>query len=141
MKIIQFAAVSLLAVACFAVAACGSSSVTIRGTVTPSSNSSSVFGPGMTATSYAACSLASPAPGSQVTVTDPSGKVIGTGTLGFWSNANTTVSGTTVYPCEMPFTIQGVSSEPRYGFHIDGVPGTIWETTISHVSLDVSSGN
>ena len=141
MKIIKLAAVAVIASAGFAATACGAGSVTIHGSVTPSSSASSVFGSGMTATSYAQCGTASPAPGDQVTVTDPSGKVIGTGTLGVWSRGSTTVSGTIIYPCDMPFTMGGVPSESRYGFEISGVPGTIWETSISHVSLAVSSGS
>ena len=107
-------------------AGCGSSApppVTIRGTVTPSSGSSSVFGTGMNSTSYAGCTASSPAPATQVTVSSPSGTVIGTGTLGAWNPDNATVSGTTIYRCDMPFTIKNVPQEARYGFAINGVPG------------------
>jgi hypothetical protein len=101
-----------------------------------------VFGQGMNATSYATCASSTPEPGTQVTVTDPSGTVIGTGTLGLWNHDSTTVSGATIYPCDMPFTIKDVPHEARYGFAINGVPGTIWETSINGaVSLTVSSSS
>lgn len=121
----------------------GASAVTVNGTVTPSSSSgvSSVFGHGINATTYAGCKKASPAPGTQITVTDPSGKVIGTGTLGQWADTTVTAQGLKVYPCNMPFTISNVPSEQRYGFAINGVPGTMWETSVSGlVHLSVSGG-
>lgn len=126
-----------------ALAACdGPGVVTVHGTVTPSSASASVFGPGMTSTSYAGCSAATPTPGTQVTVTDSSGKVLGVGTLGAWSSATASVSGTTIYPCTMPFTITGVTAgEVRYGFAISGVPGTQWETNVKNVALQVTGGS
>jgi hypothetical protein len=95
----------------------------------------------MNATSYATCAASSPEPGTQVTVTDPSGAVIGTGTLGLWNHDSTTVSGTTIYPCDMPFTIKDQPHEARYGFAINGVPGTIWETSVRSVSLAISSSS
>jgi hypothetical protein len=45
---------------------------------------------------------------TQITVTDPSGKVIGTGTLGLRNHDSSSVSGTTIFPCDMPFTIGNV---------------------------------
>lgn len=120
----------------------GASTVTIKGTVTPSSGASAVFGAGMNATTYAGCAAASPAPGTQITVTDPSGKVIGTGALGIWTDASVTASGVTIYPCDMPFTIKNVPPEQHYGFSINGVPGTIWETSVSgSVNLSVSGSS
>ena len=117
------------------------SAVTITGTVTPSSASSSVFGNGMNATSYAACAVTSPKPGTQVTVTDPSGKGIGTTTLGLWDNTHATASGLTVCLCDIPFTIKNVPAEQRYGFSVDGESGTIWETNASKpVNLSINSG-
>lgn len=118
----------------------GASAVTVNGTVTPSSASgvSLVFGPGINATTYAGCKKASPAPGTQITVTDPSGNVIGTGTLGQWADTSMTAQGLKVYACDMPFTISNVPSEQRYGFAINGVPGTMWETSVSgpvHLSV------
>jgi hypothetical protein len=118
----------------------GGSAVTVNGTVTPSSSSgvSLVFGAGINATTYAGCAKASPAPGAQITVTDPSGKVIGTGTLGRWVDTSVTAQGLKVYRCDMPFTISSVPSEQRYGFAISGVPGTMWETSVSgpvHLSV------
>jgi hypothetical protein len=62
--------------------------------------------------------------------------VIGTGTLGQWSHTHSTVAGATVYSCDEPFTMQSVpfepcvSSEPRYGFTVNGVPGKIWATDV-----------
>ena len=142
MKIVPVAAFPVIAAAALVAAACGggSSSVTIHGTLTPSSGLSSVSGPGVNAFSYAGCRSASPVPGTQVTVTGPGGTVIGTATLGLWSPASIVVSGTRVYSCAMPFTIKSVPSQARYGFQVNGVPGTIWETSVSHVSLDVRMG-
>jgi hypothetical protein len=83
----RFVIVSIIAALGITLAACGGgSALTVHGTVTPSSGASSVFGPGMNATSYAGCSTTRPAPGTQATVTDSSGKVIGNGTLGLWSH-------------------------------------------------------
>jgi len=142
-KIVQVAAFPVIAAAALVAAACGggSSSVTIHGTLTPSSGLSSVSRPGVNASSYAGCRSASPAPGTQVTVTGPGGTVIGTATLGLWSPASIVVSGTRVYSCAMPFTVKGVPSQARYGFRVNGVPGTIWKTSVSHVSLDVRTGS
>lgn len=124
-------------------AACGSSTpppVTVHGTVLPSSASSSVFGQGMTATTYEGCAGASPAPGSQVTVTSPSGTVIGTATLGLWNRDTMSAAGNTVYRCDMPFIMKDVPKETRYGFAINGVPGTIWESSVTGtLSLAVGS--
>jgi hypothetical protein len=134
---------SVAALSMGALAACGGpGTVTVHGTVTPNSASAGVFGPGMTSTSYAGCATANPAPGTQVTVTDSSGKVLGVGTLGAWSAATRTVSGVTIYPCTMPFTITVVTAgEPRYGFAISGVPGTQWETGVNNVALQVTGGS
>ena len=142
MKIVQVAAFPVIAAAALVATTCGggSSSVTIHGTLTPSSGLSSVSGPGVNASSYAGCRSASPVPGTQVTVTGPGGTVIGTATLGLWLPASTVVSGTRVYSCAMPFTIKSVPSQARYGFQVNGVPGTIWKTSVSHVSLDVRMG-
>jgi hypothetical protein len=140
-KIVQVAAFPVIAAAALVAAACGggSLSVTIHGTLTPSVLSS-VSGRDVNASSYAGCRSASPAPGTQVTVTGPDGTVIGTATLGLWSPASIAVSRTRGYSCAMPFTIKDVPSQVRYGFRVNGVPGTIWETSVSHVSLDVRMG-
>ncbi len=142
MKIVQVAAFPVIAAAALVATTCGggSSSVTIHGTLTPSSGLSSVSGPGVNASSYADCRSASPVPGTQVTVTGPGGTVIGTATLGLWSPSSIVVSGAKVYSCAMPFTIKGVPSQARYGFQVNGVPGTIWKTSVSHVSLYVRMG-
>lgn len=137
----QSAKLAVIGALILMVASCGgSSSVTIHGTLTPSSGASGVFGAGMTATTYGLCATANPTPGTQVTVTDSSGKVIGTGELGLWKHDHSSIGGTTIYQCDMPFMIKDVPSEPRYGFQINGVPGTIWESSTT-VSLDVSSGS
>ena len=44
------------------------------------------FGLGGDVQAYAECSEDDPKPGTQVIVTDPSGKVIGNGSLGLWSH-------------------------------------------------------
>ncbi len=138
MKIVQVAVFPVIAAAALA-AACGggSSSIAIHGTLTPSLGLSSASGPGVNASTYAGCRSASPVPGTQVTVTDSGGTVIGTATLGLWSPAGIVESGTTVYSCAMPFIIKSVPSEARYGFQVNGVLGTIWETSVSHVIIDV----
>ena len=134
--------VVLIAVIAAVKLAGGSSAATITGTVTPSSAASSVFGSGINATSYAECAVTSPKPGTQVTVTSPSGQVIGTGTLGLWSHSSVTASGLTVYLCDMRFTIKSVPAEQRYGFSVDGESGTIWETNVTKpVSLSIGSGS
>lgn len=140
-KIIRFGALPLAAVVVLAIVAAiwlrGHMGVTIHGNVAPSSADTMVLG--VTAATYAGCAQAIPRPGSQVMVTDPSGKVIGTGTLGTWSHARTTTAGVTTYTCAMPFTITSVPHEPSYGFQIANVPGTIWVTNvIKPVSLNLS---
>ena len=81
--------------------------------------------------------------GSQVTVTDPSGKVVGTGTLaysksqtatealllgtqmGLGANAADMVLDIAVYT----FTVTGLPGGlPRYGFSVGTNRGTIWES-------------
>jgi hypothetical protein len=109
----------------------GASPATVNGTVTPLSGVSSVSGGGFAARTYARCELARPKPGTQITITSVSGQVIGTGTLGAWTHSTVTVLGKEVYLCDMPFTIKNVPSEARYGFSLNGFPGTIWETSVS----------
>ncbi|MGH3188669.1 MAG: hypothetical protein ACRDOL_15630 [Streptosporangiaceae bacterium] len=73
-------------------------------------------------------------------MSDPSGTVVGVGTLGLWSHDSITASGVTIYPCDMSFTIRNVPQGARYGFAINGVPGTIWESSVrGTVSLTVSN--
>jgi hypothetical protein len=119
-------------------AACGGGGTsTIRGQVEPGGGPIS----GGLETNYGFCTEDSPGPGAQITVTDPSGKVIGTGTLGLWSHRTATASGLTMYPCLMSFTIKAVPAESRYGFEINNVPGKIWVTNVSKlVTLEVGSG-
>lgn len=114
------------AVAAVLCAACSSrpAPVTIRGTVTPSLSQSDAYG-GFD------CAQRSPVPGEQVVVTDPSGKVIGTGTLGQWNRDTVNVAGTTVYRCDMPFTVTGVPPQQRYGFQATGSSAVTWETSVS----------
>lgn len=122
----------------FFLAACGSSAApaTIRGTFTPAGEAASLFGG---VAQYGACASETPAPGTQITVADPSGKVIGTGTLGTWSRASVKASGLTLYTCAMPFTITGVPPEPRYGFSVNGITGTIWKTSLTNIALSAAS--
>jgi hypothetical protein len=129
------------AASALSVTACGGGPPpeTVHGQVAPSSAVANVFS-GVTANSYAQCSEATPAPGTQVTVTNPSGKVLGSAVLGLWSHQHITTSGITAYQCDMPFTIRDVPHEARYGFAINGVPGKIWVTKLSGgVTLSVSS--
>lgn len=139
-KRFRIAALSILGVLIIAAVAVGithstSSSKTVHGTFTPTSESLSLFGG---VTDYALCSEANPAPGSQVTVMDSSGKVIGTGVLGPWSHQTVKVASLTLYECTMPFTVSGLPSESEYGFTVNGVPGTLWETNLNNVNLKVS---
>lgn len=138
LKRLVTAAVAAITAGLVITACGGASTVTIHGTVTPHSETSDIFGG---QNSYANCSLDSPAPGTQVTVTDPSGKVIGTGSLGYWTGASVTASGLKLWTCPEPFTIKGVPSEPRYGFQVNGVPGTIWETSVTNVTLKITGGS
>lgn len=115
-----------------AVASCSSSPapVTIRGTVSPQLSVSDALG-GFD------CARRSPVPGDQVVVTDPSGKVIGTGTLGQWRRDTANVSGVTVYRCDMPFTVAGVPPQQRYGIQAAGSSRVTWVTDVSGpVSID-----
>jgi len=140
-KIILFGALPVVAVGVLALVAAiwlrGSGGITIHGDVSPSSAGSLVLG--VAAQSYAGCARLNPQPGTQVTVTDPSGKVIGTGTLGVWSHATTRTGGVKTYTCTMPFTINSVPHEAGYGFQIGHLPGTIWLTRVNkRVSLNLS---
>jgi hypothetical protein len=140
-KIIRLGALPLAAVAVLAIVAAiwlrGQTGVTIHGDVSPSSADTLVLG--TTSATYAGCAQAIPRPGAQVTVTDPNGKIIGTGTLGAWTHARATTAGVTTYTCAMPFTITRVPHEPSYGFQIANVPGTIWVTSVNkRVSLNLS---
>ena len=85
----------------------------------------------------------SPAPGTQVTVKAPNGTVIGTGDLGQWATsapAKLYVAGQSVaYTCKLPFTVQSLPAESKYGFSVSGVPGTEWVNGNSqHISLGVN---
>jgi hypothetical protein len=136
------ARIALGALAAFLVAGCGGSpaTVTIHGQVEPGGGALSSVGGNGLEMNYGACSGDTPTPGAQVVVADPSGKVIGTGTLGTWSHKTATASGLTMYPCWMPFTIKNVPTEQRYGFSVNGVPGTIWMTKVNQlVTLVMSS--
>ena len=119
------------ALAAVALAACGDPApVTIRGTVTPQLSVRDAYG-GFN------CANRSPAPGTQVDVTDPSGKVIGTGTLGQWNRDTVNAGGVKVYRCDMPFTVSGVPAQQRYGFQVGGAGAVTWETDVSgDVSID-----
>jgi len=131
--------VFLLPALAMGLAACSGSSpaptLTIRGTVTNDVSGAARY--------YQACSFGKPAPGTQIVVTDSAGKVVGTGTLGTWSHATAKdPAGDAMFTCAMPFTIASVPQEARYGFQISGVPGTIYETSVSgtvHLTVGSSS--
>jgi hypothetical protein len=131
-----------LGAAALALAACSSSPSTsiVHGTVAPN-GSASTLGLAGDAQQYSECALDTPKPSSQVTVTDPSGKVIGNAGLSLWSHQTIRTDGLTLYPCDMPFVIKNVPNEPRYGFKINGVPGVIWFTSLKHVALSVGNGS
>jgi len=68
-----------------------------------------------------------PGAGAQVSVTSPSGDVVGTGELG----ANPKTSTQTLLGCiesvtVYKFTVAGLPGEPRYGVLVAGLNGTIW---------------
>ena len=135
---IVLGAVSAAAVAIAVVAAImvggGNSGITIRGDVSPGAAFSGL------ATSQAGCSKATPSPGTQITVSSPAGRVIGSGTLGIWSTASATADGVTMSTCDMRFTIKNVPAETRYCFEINSVPGEVWVTNgIRPVALGTSS--
>jgi hypothetical protein len=137
----RYGVFSVVAVAVLGIAAGiwlrGSSGATVHGVVSPASAGFAVLSP--TASSYAGCARFSPRPGAHVTITAPSSKVIGSGTLGTWSHATTRTGGGIAYTCSMPFTITGVPHESSYGFQITDVPGTIWVSDVSKpVALDLS---
>jgi hypothetical protein len=141
-RVAALAAVPAAAVA-VSLAGCGGApaTATVHGTVAPN-GPSSVLGVGGDEQTYAGCVGDTPKPGTQVTVSSPSGTVIGTAALGLWSRQRVSAGGLTLYTCVMPFTITGVPSEQRYGFAIAGVPGTQWENSItSAVGLAVTSSS
>jgi hypothetical protein len=138
---VAVAAAVVAAVVAVGLSACGGGSVTVGGTVQPYAEADSLTGGAGYAQTYSECSVGSPAPGAQVTVTSPSGSVIGTAKLGLWKSGHVTVSGLTIFTCLMPFSMSGVPSEPRYGFQIAGVPGTLWETSVSDVALSVGGSS
>ena len=78
-----------------------------------------------------------PGQGAQVTVTSPSGAVIGTGTLGSPSSTAGTMLGCVDSVEVYPFKITGLPGEPRYGVTVAGLSGTIWFTPpeVSHANL------
>lgn len=133
------AAIAVLAAACGGSGSGHPATVIIHGSLTPSSGASSVFGAGVNATSYTACAGTSPTPGTQVTVKSPSGRVIGTGTLGTWSHAHASVAGTTIYTCDMPFTIRSVPREARYGYQVNGVSAPVFWQTGTHPALSITT--
>jgi hypothetical protein len=101
------AAASAIAVAAVLVGCAGSSApamVKVRGTIAQGLGSS--------------CSVSA---GDQVTITDPSGKVIAAPSLGSPAAKKYTVSGVTVTEVAYPFTAT-VAPEPRYGITAEGNP-------------------
>jgi hypothetical protein len=138
-----FPAFSLAAIlaAGLGLAACGGSSTsTVHGQVMPN-GPSSALGLGGDQQLYTECVNDTPKPGTQITVTDPSGKVIGNATLGLWSHAKVSAGGLTLFTCVEPFMMTSVPSESRYGFQITGISGTTWINDITHsVALAVTGG-
>jgi len=131
----KYASIVILgAVAGLSVAACGGSqpaTVTIHGSVANDVSAAAPY--------PAACAFGKPASGNQIVITSPSGTVISTATLGTLIHA---ANPSGHFTCTLPFTATKVPQETRYGFTINGVPGTIWMTNISGtVQLNVSAGN
>jgi hypothetical protein len=82
-----------------------------------------------------------PGPGAQVTVTAPSGDVIGDGELAGNPATSTAtilgcVEGVTVYK----FTVAGLPAEPRYGVRVSGLDGTIWFRPAALASAGITVG-
>jgi len=114
-------------------AGCGGgtpANITVHGQVEPGGGTLASVGGGGLEMNYSGCASDQPTPGTQITVVDASGKVIGNSTLGTWSHKTATSGGLTMYPCWEPFTITVPAGESRYGFQIAGVPGTIWTTNV-----------
>ena len=65
--------------------------------------------------------------GSQVTVVDPSGKVIGTGTLSY-TKADTTAGASLQWAMVYGFTVTVPTGEARYGIQVGHGRGTVWFT-------------
>jgi hypothetical protein len=80
-----------------------------------------------------------PGQGAQVTVTSPSGAVIGTGALGNPSSSAGTELGCIDSLEVYPFKITGLPGEPRYGVTVAGLSGIIWFTPpqLSHANLSL----
>ena len=125
---IMLAALATLA-AVVTIGGCGSSHRTISGEL---SIHESVFKAPPQGIGESSCKDGSwnPAPGTQVTVKAPNGTVIGTGDLGEWTTnapAKVYMAGQPViYTCKLPFSVQNLPAESRYGFSVSGVPGTQW---------------
>jgi hypothetical protein len=122
----------LLVVLIIVIAATSAPSVTMRGTLTVSQTSgSSSFCQGSNVTD--------PGQGAQVTVTSPSGTVIGTGTLGNPSTAATTLIGCVESVEVYKFKVTGLPGEPRYGVTVASLSGTIWFThaQLAHANLSL----
>jgi hypothetical protein len=121
----------VLAVMAMLAAGCGGNTpapanITVHGQVEPGS---ATLTSGLEK-SYSGCASDRPTPGTQITVVDASGKVIGNSTLGTWSHKAVSSGGLTIYPCWEPFTMTVPSDESRYGIQINGVPGTRWTTNV-----------
>jgi hypothetical protein len=120
--------------AAFALTTLGGHSATMRGTLTVTTwGGDSAF-----------CDSTSgkdPGSGAQVSVTSPSGDVVGTGELG----ANPETSTQTLIGCAeevtvYKFTVAGLPGEPRYGVLVSGLNGTIWFKPAELSRADISVG-
>jgi hypothetical protein len=119
-----------LAVLIIILVATSASPVTMRGTLTVSQTSGdSSFCQGSNVTD--------PGQAAQVTVTSPSGTVIGTGSLGSPSTTAGTVIGCVDSVEVYPFKVTGLQGEPRYGVTVANLSGTIWfaPAELAHANL------
>lgn len=80
-----------------------------------------------------------PGEGAQVTVTSPSGAVIGTGSLGTPSTSTATLAGCSNSVEVYSFKVAGLPGEPRYGVTVASLSGTIWFTPaqLGHANLSL----
>lgn len=97
-------------------AACSTNSATLHGRVTPASALPTHR------QAQVECTTLMPSPGTQVTVADPGGKIIGTGDLGTCQVIKVKAG----YRCAEAFTVTGLPAEPRYGLAVSGIVSTLW---------------
>jgi hypothetical protein len=74
---------------------------------------------------------------TQITVTSPSGTVLGSTYLGQPANAGSMLGQPL---CKLPFRVTSVPSERMYGIKVAGVSGTSWAHKPKGIVISVTSG-